>query len=79
MGRLMMLQERDLDRIDCLQRRLRCRTKVDVVRSGLDLLEQSLEREARIVRWRRVVGMVTAESRRVNREFQPHSRLKRLP
>ena len=45
-----MLQEADAAGIEALKRRLRARTKIEVVRSALDLLEQSAERAARVAR-----------------------------
>lgn len=73
-----MLQEDDARRIDVLKKRLGARTKIEVVRTALDLLERDAERAERVARWRRGVRLVAGESRRVGREFQRHSRLRRL-
>jgi hypothetical protein len=73
-----MLQEADAERIETLKKRLGARTKIDVVRSALDLLEQDAEKTERVVRWRKAAKLVAAESRRVSREFQRHRRLGRL-
>ena len=73
-----MLQEADAQRIETLKKRLGVRTKIDVVRSALDLLERDAERTERVARWRRAAGMVAAESHRVAREFRRYSRLRRL-
>ena len=78
MGKPLMLQEADADRIETLKKRLGARTKIQVVRSALDLLERDAERAERVVRWRKAVKLVQPESRRVLREFQHHSRLRRL-
>ena len=78
MGRPLMLQDADADRIETLKKRLGARTKIEVVRSALDLLERDAERTERVVRWQRAVRLAAPESRRVSREFQRHSRLKRL-
>jgi hypothetical protein len=78
MGKPLMLQEPDVLRIEMLKKRLGARTKIDVVRSALDLLERDAERTARVARWRKAVRLVAAESRRVSRELQRHSRLGRL-
>jgi hypothetical protein len=78
MGKPLMLQEADADRIEALKKRLGARTKIDVVRSALDLLERDAERAERVARWRRAAKLVTGESRKVSREFQRHSRLARL-
>jgi len=78
MGKPLMLQEADAQRIETLKKRLGARTKIDVVRSALDLLERDAERIERVARWRRAAGLVAAESRKIWREFQGHSRLRRL-
>ena len=78
MGKPLMLQEADAERIETLKKRLGARTKIDVVRSALDLLEQDAEKTERVVRWRKAAKLVAAESRRVSREFQRHRRLRRL-
>ena len=73
-----MLQEADAERIESLKKRLRARTKIEVVRSALDLLERQAERAERVAKWRRVAGVVARESRAALRDFRPHSRLRRL-
>ncbi len=78
MGRPLMIQEADNRRIEDLKKRLRVRTKVDVVRAGLTLLEREAERRARIGRWRRAVRLAAATSRAVNAELRAPSRLRRL-
>ena len=78
MGKPLMLQEADADRIETLKKRLGARTKIQVVRSALDLLERDAERAERVVRWRKATKLVAQESRKVLREFQRHSRLRRL-
>lgn len=78
MGKPMMLQEADADRIERLKKRLGARTKIQVVRSALDLLERDAGRAERVARWRKAVKLVQPESRKVLREFQRNSRLRRL-
>jgi len=78
MGRLLMLQEDDAERIESLKKRLGARTKIEVVRSALNLLERDAERTERVAKWRRAVGMVARESRAALRDFRAHSRLRRL-
>lgn len=73
-----MLQEADAERIEALKKRLGGRTKIAVVRSALDLLERDAEKTERLARWRKATRMVAAESRKVSREFQRHTRLRRL-
>ena len=78
MGKPLMIQEADAARIETLKRRLGARTKIDVVRSALDLLERDADRADRVARWRKAARMVAAESRTVLRGFRRHSRLGRL-
>ena len=78
MGKPLMLQEADADRIETLKKRLGARTKIEVVRSALDLLERDAERAERVARWRRAAKLVMGESRKVSRQFRRHSRLARL-
>jgi hypothetical protein len=78
MGKPLMLQEADAERIESLKKRLGARTKIDVVRSALDLLEQDAERVERVAKWRKAVGVVARESRAALRDFRRHSRLRRL-
>jgi len=78
MGKPLMLQEDDAERIESLKKRLGARTKIDVVRSALDLLERDAERAERVAQWRRAVRLVVPESRAALRDFRAHSRLRRL-
>ena len=78
MGKPLMLQEADAERIERLKKRLRAPTKIEVVRSALDLLERDADQADRVARWQRAVRQVTRGSRVVMREFQGNSRLKRL-
>jgi hypothetical protein len=72
-----MIQEHDDRRIEDLKKRIGVRTKVDVVRAGLDLLEREAERRARTARWRQAARAAAASSREVNAEFRTNSRLRR--
>ncbi len=78
MGKPLMLQAADAERIESLKKRLGARTKIEVVRSALDLLEHDAERVERVAKWRRAVAAVSRESRAALRDFRPHSRLRRL-
>ena len=78
MGKPLMLQEADAERIESLKKRLRARTKIEVVRSALDLLERDAERADRVAKWRRAVERVVPESRAALRDFRAHSRLRQL-
>lgn len=78
MGVPLMLQEADARRIDALKKRIGAATKVEVVRTALDLLERDADRAARVERWERAVKVASASSRRALADFRPHSRLKRI-
>ena len=78
MGKPLMIQLEDEERIDHLKEKLGARTKVEVVRAGLQLLEKETERRDRINQWKKAVGIVSGTSAAVNRDFQRHSRLKHL-
>ena len=78
MGRPLMLQDADDERIEALRQQLGTGTKIGVVRAALDLLEQRLERRKRVARWRRVARLAAPESRSVMREFRGRSRLPRV-
>ncbi len=77
MGKLLMIQQADDERIERLKRLLGIDRKVDVVRAGMDLLEREAERQARVTRWRQAAAKAAASSRTVNAELRQHSRLKR--
>jgi hypothetical protein len=78
MGKPLMLQEAEAARIESLKKRLHARTKIEVVRSALDLLERDAERTDRIAQWHKAVGVAARESRAALRDFRPHNRLRQL-
>jgi len=77
MGRPLMIQDDDDRRIEDLKQRIGVRTKVDVVRAGLALLERDAERQARVARWRQAARAAAASSREVNAEFRRNTRLRK--
>lgn len=79
MGVPLMLQEADAQRIEKLKQRLGARSKVEVVRTALDLLERNVMRAERVQRWQRAVKLAAPESRRAVRDFRKHSRLRSNP
>lgn len=62
MGKLLMLRDDDDRRIQRLKRRLRARSKAEVVRLGLDLLEQEGARRALSDRLRRAARLARDSS-----------------
>lgn len=78
MGKPLMLQEADNQRIEALKKRLHARTKIDVVRAALDLLERDAERAERVLRWRKAAALAAPESRAALRDFRSGNRLEKL-
>ena len=72
-----MIQEADDQRIERLKLRLGIATKIDVVRAGMELLEQEASRRERIERWKRSASRAAASSARANAEFRAYSRITR--
>jgi hypothetical protein len=73
-----MLQEADNQRIEALKKRLHARTKIEVVRTALDLLERDADRADRVERWRKAAALAAPESRAALNDFRRGSRLKKL-
>jgi len=69
MGKLLMLTDRDDRRIVRLKRRLKARSKAEIVRAGLQLLEERAERDNRTERLRRAAILAGPSSREFRREI----------
>ena len=78
MGVPLMLQESDAKRIERLKQRLGARSKVEVVRTALDLLERDAERATRVTRWERAVKRAARTSARALADFRRHGPLNRV-
>ena len=78
MGKPLMIQLDDEKKIDDLKLRLHAKTKIEVVRAGLRLLEMEISRKEKAENWKKVASLVSRSSREVNLEFQKNSRLKKL-
>lgn len=78
MGIPLMIQEDDNRRIEHLKKDFRIHKKIDVVRAGLKLLEEESARIKRIKRWKHAARLVSKNSAEVYKDFQPHSRMKRV-
>ena len=77
MGKPLTIQLEDDARIDRLKSPLKVKTKIDVIRKALDLLEDTLSRKQRMQRWAKAVRVVAGQSYQVNQDFQKHSLVKR--
>lgn len=78
MGKPLMIQEEDNQRIENLKKDFGIHKKIDVIRAGLELLEKEAARMKRIKRWKHAAKLVAKSSHAVNKEFQKHSRIKVL-
>ena len=77
MGKPLTIQATDEELIQELKDKLKLATKIEVVRRGLKLLEQKFERDQRILQWKKAASLVSRQSKKVNKEFQRHSRIKK--
>ncbi len=76
MGIPLMIQEADNQRIEVLKKDFGIHKKIDVIRAGLELLEQRAARIKKIDRWKHAAALVAKNSHEVNQALQPHSRMK---
>lgn len=79
MGKPLMIQPDDDHRIEELKKKTGAKSKVDVVRAALSLLEEDLKRSEKIKRWERAARIVGNSGLDVLREFQTPTRFKKLP
>lgn len=77
MGKLLMLKIEDDKRLEKLKKLLKTRSKVQVLRDALSLLEESIQKTERMERWEKAVKLAADSSAEVNRDFQKHTRLKK--
>lgn len=73
-----MIQVEDNDKIEELKVKLGVKTKIEVLRSALVLLEEKVSKEARIKRWQKASKLVGNSSIEVLKEFQTKDRFKKL-
>lgn len=77
MGKPLTIQEADDERLEALKAGIGARTKVEVLRRALDVLEGEIRRRVRGERLKEAASIVSSESLKVNREFQTHSLLRK--
>jgi hypothetical protein len=78
MGKPLMIQQHDNDKIEELKEKLGMKTKIEVLRSALILLEEKLLKEARIKRWKKASHIVGNSSMEVLKKFQTKKRFEKL-
>lgn len=74
-----MIQAEDDVRIEKLKKKTGAKTKIDVVRTALKLLEADVSRMERIKRWEKAAKVVGDSGLEVLKEFQTSDRFKKLP
>lgn len=77
MGKPLTIQLEDDQRLESLKKTLGVSTKIDVLRKALDSLEARLHRQKQIEGWVQATHLVAKQSAKINKEFQPHSLLKK--
>lgn len=78
MGKPLMIQLEDDQKIEELKLKLGAKTKIEVLRSALILLEEKLTKDARIKRWQKAAKIVGSTSMKVQKEFQNKKRFENL-
>lgn len=76
MSALLKIKDEDNERIEKLRHILAKETKVDVVREALMLLEEKVEREKKIERYRKAAKLAAKSSAKVNKDFSSLARKK---
>lgn len=74
-----MLQPEDDTRIEVLKEKTGAKSKVDVVRTALSLLEADIKRTERVKRWERAAKIVGKSGLEILKEFQTTTRFRNLP
>jgi Arc/MetJ-type ribon-helix-helix transcriptional regulator len=79
MGKPLMIQPEDDHRIEELKEKTGAKSKVDVVRAALSLLEEDVRKAERIKRWERAAKIVAKSGMEDLKDFQTSSRFNKLP
>jgi hypothetical protein len=79
MGKPLMIQQEDDNRIEILKEKTGAKSKVDVVRTALSLLEADVKRTEKIKRWEKAAKMVGKSGLDILKEFKTKDRFKNLP
>ncbi len=70
MSALLKIKDEDNKRIEKLQRILAKDSKVEVVREALVLLEEKIDREKKVEKWRKAAKLAAKSSAEVNKEIR---------
>jgi hypothetical protein len=79
MGKPLTIQPEDDVKIEVLKKQLGLKTKIEVVRSALKLLELEASHQMRVKRWKKAAQIVGDSGLEVLREFSNPDRFKDIP
>lgn len=79
MGKPLTIQIEDENKIEELKDKIGAKTKIEVIRRALNLLEEDVERNQRIDRWNKAAKLVGASGMEVLKDFSTKNRFKKLP
>lgn len=79
MGKPLMIQMEDELQILRLKEKMGAKTKIDVVRKALNILEDQLRHQEKAERWIRSAKVVKDSGLEVLKEFETKNRFKNLP
>ncbi len=79
MGKPFTIQIEDEEKIEELKIKMGAKTKIEVVRKALEVLEVELQRKQKVQRWMRAAKIVADSDLEIMQEFQTKDRFKNLP
>lgn len=79
MGKPITIQDDDDNRIEALKAKTGAKSKVEVIRAALRLLEDDVARKERVDRWKRAARIIGDSGLETLKEFQTADRFKKLP
>ena len=79
MGKPLTIKEEDDQRLQLLKKQTGAKSKVDVLRNALSLLEQDVLRMERIKKWKKAARLVADSSYETLKDFQTSKRFEKLP
>ncbi len=79
MGKPLMIQAEDDVRIEKLKEKMGAKTKIDVVRTALKLLEADISRAEKVKRWEKAAHVIGKSGLEVLKDYQTSNRFKKLP
>ena len=78
MGKPLTIQAEDDIKIEMLKKQLGLKTKIEVVRSALNLLEAEANRQTRVKRWQKAAHIVGGSGLEVLKAFVNPARFKNV-